>query len=176
MIIKTKDTLDITDYVVIVEAIVKEYFDESGAYTPHIGLLNAMRIFYNEVVTDTDIDVPHNVVNTTEMETFVNDKDFIAAFNVAIRGSGELKLDFANAYKDALDIVATKKNSFGTVIDNIQSVLVNFADKITPAFTGENVDKIAKIAEDIANGKLSSEAIATAYGNSDAFQQILAPA
>lgn len=176
MIFKTKDTLDITDYVVIVEAIVKEYFDESGAYTPHIGILNAMRIFYNEVVTDTDIDVPHNVIDTTEMEAFVNDKDFIIAFNAAIRGSGELKLDFANAYKDALDIVETRKNSFGAIIDNIQDILIKFADKVTPALTGENVDKIAKIAEDIASGKLSSEAIAAAYGNSDAFQQILAPA
>ena len=56
-----KTELNVIDYVSMVNAIVSEYFDEDGTYTPHIGKMNAMRLFYNNCVTDSKYDIEHNV-------------------------------------------------------------------------------------------------------------------
>lgn len=39
-------TLSLTDYLVAVDSIANEYFDDqTGEYTPQYGFLNAMRVF-----------------------------------------------------------------------------------------------------------------------------------
>ena len=99
MVIDVK--LSIVDFVSTVNDIVLEYFDADGAYTPHIGLLNAMRVFYNECVKESkfDGDIPHNVADALEMEAIVADEQFIQCFNEALK-TDEYSLTFATAYNE----------------------------------------------------------------------------
>ena len=45
-------------------------------------------------------------------------------------------------------------------------------DKISPVFTGENLEKLTNIAKDVSNGNLSAESIVAAYGKSQRIKDI----
>lgn len=171
--IKLKDKFEIVDYVNIVDAIVAEYFDAEGNYTPHIGMLNAMRVFYNECVIESKFDIQHNIVEALEMEVLVADDDFIQAFNKAIEFNGVKALNFANAYKDAIDIVDARKSSVGNMVDILGNGFNRIIEKISPVLNEDNLAKLTKIAEDVSKGNLTPESIVEAYGNSKRFKEIV---
>lgn len=109
-----------------------------------------------------------------DMEIIVEDDDFLDAFNDAIVGdSSGIRMNFSNAYKDAMDIVETKKQSIERAVDSIKKALSSIVDTINPLLTDEHIDKVSEIARDVANGKLSAEAIVDAYGKSERFKQVV---
>lgn len=83
MTVKTE--LGIIGYVSMVDEIVLEYFNADGEYQPHIGMLNAMRLFYNECVKESKFDeqLAHDNIDAMEMEALVADQEFIEAYNRA---------------------------------------------------------------------------------------------
>lgn len=172
MIIETRTNLDISEFVLIVDNIVSGFFDEDGKYTPHIGTLNSMCLFWNYYVTSSDCELGHNIEDASEMELLVSDNDFIKAYNDAVLYKGEQKLDFANAYYNAQLIVENKKNSFERVIENAEKMIFDLLEKIAPMFSEDNLAKIEKIGKDIAKGKISNETIAQAAINSGLIKNI----
>lgn len=163
---KVNNNLSIVDYSIAVRNIVSKFFDEDGNYTPHFGKINAMVVFYNYFVIESKFDLDHTITENIEADILANDEDFIMAFNNAIKGDGCIRLDFANAYSDALDIVHTKNTTIAGAIESFKNGIAKFADKINPIFTEDSINKLSKIAEDVSNGNLSAESIVSAYSNS----------
>lgn len=158
--------LALFDYVVMVNEIALEFFNEDGVYQPHIGKINAMRLFYNNCVTKSAYDEKygHDIVDPMDMVDIVSDKDFIYAYNEAVNvGQHSESLNFGNAYKDAISIVDVKKSSFGNSVEIIGSMINRIADNISHVLTDENIEKVSKIAKGISEGKISAEAIVDAY-------------
>ena len=58
------------------------------------------------------------------------------------------------------------------VIDNIQKAISMIADKISPVFSGNNLERLTEIAKDVSSGNLSAESIGNAYGNSKRIKDI----
>lgn len=172
MIVDTELTL--VEYVVMVNDMALEYFNEDGEYQPHIGILNVMRLFYNHCVIESKFDNSHEIIDAMEMETMVEDDEFIAAFNDAIVGSVPgIRMDFANAYKDAMDIVEDKKHSVGRAVDSVKKALVSISDVINPILTDEHINMVSEIAKNIGNGNINAEAIIEAFGKSERFKEII---
>lgn len=166
--------LSMIDYLVMVNDMVLEYFNEDGEYQPHIGMLNVMRLFYNHCVIESKFDTPHDIIDAMDMEIIVEDDDFLNAFNEAIIGdSSGIRMNFSNAYKDAMDIVETKKQSVERAVGSIKKALSSIIDTINPLLTDEHIEKVSEIARDVASGKLSAEAIVDAYGKSNRFKQVV---
>lgn len=163
MTVKTE--LGIIGYVSMVDEIVLEYFNADGEYQPHIGMLNAMRLFYNECVKESKFDeqLAHDNIDAMEMEALVADQEFIEAYNRALIGDGMVRLDFANAYKEAMEIVNVKKTSIGTAMQTIKKAIGGIVEMIAPALTEENIAAIGTIAKDIASGKTGAESIVETY-------------
>ena len=169
-----KDNVDIVTYSAAVQAIVKKFFDDDNTYTPHFGRTNAVAVFFNYFVDnvslynyfadyDGDIDVDFLVAN----------EDCLVAYNEALNDNKAFRLNFGNAYKDALDIVNQRNSSMGNVIDNIQNAISMIADKISPVFSGDNLERLTEIAKNVSNGNLSAESIINAYGNSARIKDIV---
>lgn len=126
MIVDTN--LDIIEYSTCVEDIATKYFNDKGEYEPHIGILHAMCVFYNLCVKeskfhDTLGDTIYDVINIREV---AKDPEFIREFNGAILKTNFFSLNFNNAYKQALDIVETKKNPLDKVINYITAFGTEF--------------------------------------------------
>lgn len=159
--------LDIIDYVSMVNEIVLEFFNSDGVYQPHIGKLNAMRLFYNKCVTKSKFDVSlgHDIIDAMDMVLIVKDNNFIEKYNEAIAAGSYIQLDFGNAYKDAMEIVDVKKSSFGSAVEIVKNMIMGIVDKVSPILTPENIENVSKIAADISEGKLSAESLVDAYAN-----------
>lgn len=161
-----KKNLSVIDYVTLVNGIANDFFDaETGEYTPHIGRLNAMRLFYNECVTESKFDLPHDFEDALQMDVLVEDDEFIKEFNAAVVGDGLVRLDFANAYADAMEAVNAKKNSFGNAVNIIKKIIEKFSESISSVVTDESLEKLAKIAEGVNANNLNLDSFVKAYSN-----------
>ena len=171
---KVNTSLGMVEYLTMVNEIILEYFDEDGNYQPQIGILNTMRLFYNECVIESKFELPHDITDAMDMEIMVTDDEFINEFNNAIIGDVPgIRFDFANAYKDAMDIVETKKSSIERAVDSVKKMIISVLDVINPLLSDEHIDKVAEIAHDVANGKISAEAVVDAYGKSNRFKEVI---
>lgn len=173
-----KTDMDIVKYVTVVEGIVADYFDDDDNYTPHIGRLNAMRIFYNEFVTKSKFDEshPHDITDALDLEDIVSDYGFIVAFNNAISPTDE-KLDFANAYADAMEIVEYRKYALTSAVDKVKRSINEIADKFSGLTSDDTIAAVSKIASAMQDGNISVDALAAAvvdaYGKSNRMQEVI---
>ena len=165
---KVNPNLSLYDYIVMVEDIAEEFFDENNTYCPHIGELNAMRLFYNKCVEESKFDEKygHNIVNAEDMIEIVADKEFIDVFNRNIdyefRGSPAC-CDFCSAYRNARDIVNTRKSSIGNATDTISLMIKKITDSISSVINEDTVNTLSQIGKDMLGGKVTAEAIVAAY-------------
>lgn len=167
-----KDNVDIVIYTTAVNEIVDKFFSE-GDYTPHFGRINSVGVFFNYFVNLESIDDYLNDANNTfDLDYILSNDEYMALYNTALNGDGSYKLNFANAFSDAMDIVKQRNASFSGVIDNIKNAAAFIYDKISPTFTGENIERLSEIAKDVSNGNLSAESIVSAYGNSQRIKDI----
>lgn len=135
------------EFIQLVNDIADGYFD-SGIYQPHVGEFNAMRLFYNYKHPDEDIQ---------DLDTFVDilkNTEFVKSFYQEVFYANPCEsLDFANAYRLAMDIVTTKKSSLGNLLDLVSSWLI----QIGSVLSQENIDKISEIADSIKNGETAAQ-------------------
>lgn len=167
-----KKNLSVVDYVALVNGIVSEFFDADGDYVPHIGRLNAMRLFYNECVIESKFDLSHDFQDALEMDILVEDEEFINTFNEAIKGDGMIRLDFANAYAEAMEIVNTNKDAFNNMVNTFEIMINSALEKMSPILSGDAIAKFTEIADNISKGNISAEAFVEAYGKSQRIKDI----
>lgn len=138
--------LDMVTFISVVNGIAAEYFDADGKYTPHIGMLNAMRVFYNECVKESPYSdtVPFPVQDAIEMKEIVKDEEFIEAFN---KTEWPEKLDFSTAYQKALEIVDYRKTSLASMIDLVKNAAIQIADKVNESLTDDRLDKMRSLVQ-----------------------------
>lgn len=157
--------LGLYEYINMANQIALEYFDDDGTYQPHIGKINAMRLFYNNCVVKSKFDdvYDHNITSSDDLVDILADDDFIIEFEDAIRNHGAFS--FGAAYDDALDMVYARKSSIGSVIDALNRMLKKLNDKLSDVLSDENVEQLSKIAQNISDGGITAEDIVNAYSD-----------
>ena len=106
------------------------------------------------------------------MDVLVEDEEFINQFNEAIKGDGKMRLDFANAYAEAMEIVNTKKDSFNSMANTLKTVINSVMEKMSPILSGDAIQKFTEIADNIAKGNIGADAFVEAYGKSQRIKDI----
>ena len=171
---KYNNKLDLVEYLQVVNEIANEFFDANTyEYTPQIGEMYAVCAYYNHCVEleDTDDMTTHPIEDIMDMQQLYDNEEFMNEYNCAIDDDGwyVASLSFGNAYIQAKSIVEYKKrdaNAFATAITAcFDAILKSFRN----SFSDEEINKLTEIAGQIVHGKLSSEAIVEAYGNSKRF-------
>jgi hypothetical protein len=157
------DNVDIVTYGAAVREIAKKFFDEDGNYTPHFGRANAVGVFFNRFVDIVSLEAYFaDYDGEINIDLFLADENCLNIYNEALKDNAGYRLNFANAYADAMDIVKTKNTTIGGAIEMFQKGIEKIADKINPIFSQDNIDKLTKISEDVAKGDLSADAIVEA--------------
>ena len=162
-------TLKITEFLMLVDDLVDGFFTDnllggtSDNYSPHIGKLNAMRLFYNLCITDDDYQIEHNVADPLVLEDVFQDKDFLKAFNDALDGYDPLDeswsdsgLNFAAAYECAKDIVRYKTESPIAAIDAVKNSILQAIDKANDILSSENIEALKNILSSVNFEALTS--------------------
>lgn len=163
MTVNTK--LGLYEYVAAVQEIANEYFDEEGNYRPHYGILNAMRVFYNMCIRVSRFDgaLPHDFVDLSQVEQFATDSEFIDEFNAALIAD-RIDLSFANAYRDAQEIVEYRKHSVGNIIDILK---IQF-NKLLAEIGAVDVNELVTT---VKNGDVDK--LIEKYGESERFKEVV---
>lgn len=172
---KFNNKLNLVEYLQVVNEIAQEFFDSNTyEYTPQIGEMYAVCAYFNHCVEleDSDDIKVHPIEDIMDMQQLYDNEEFMKHYNEAILNNDDIaSLLFGNAYYQAKDIVEYKKsdaNAFATAISlGMEAILKSFKN----IFSDEDINKFADIAKQITEGKLSSEAIVEAYGNSDRFKE-----
>lgn len=163
-------SMSVVDYAILVESMASEFFNlETGEYQPHLGTLNVMRVFYNTFYRDMEKD--DAIIDALDMNEIVDDEEFIEAFNNAIDSCSGFRLDFANAYRDVIDIVETRKTSVGRMFAGIKNGIEELVEVITPTMDEENINKIFSVVQEIAKGNVNMSKIVKTYGKDNVATQ-----
>lgn len=173
MNIQYKDYFDVLKYYSMVNEIVDGYFDESGDYAPHLGDMAAMLVFFNECVINKK-DLVDNDFFTDPLdanELYINE-DFINAFNEAITFKGLIKFDFANVFKNAMEIVHYRCTSPTNAINKGISKVGSIVDSINAIMNQDTVDQLLEFAKNVSDGKYDAKAVADVFAESEAFKKI----
>lgn len=103
--------LDFETYVFLVKAIAKGFWNDKLEYTPDVGKLHAMRLFYYFCVREDINNIPHPEVfsdfSIDDSISLASNDHFIDLFDDAIKCRGN-RFDFANAYKDGISTAEFK--------------------------------------------------------------------
>lgn len=166
--------LGVFDYLRVVNELASDFYNEDGDYQPHIGLINAMCVFYNNCVKSSKFDEKfgHEIVDPTEISEVFEDEEFIQAFNVSITIT-MVRFDFANAFRDAMDIVNTQKNSVNQIYNKIKKLANDATTVMASMVTKENLDRIDAITDKIKDGTLDVDSFIESYGSSEMFKRTL---
>lgn len=154
--------LDFMTYIRTVEKIVNEHFDDEGSYVPHIGKGFVMTLFYDTCVKCEHL--ANKLLNCKTEVDFVdvlaNDSQFMSAFNEYLYPfPNDYKLNFANAYSDAMDMIEDKRSSASRMTSMIESILNGFTDRVAPALTKENLDAVKQITTNMTGGESTATAL-----------------
>ena len=171
---KFDNKLNLVEYLQVVSEITSEFFDEETyEYTPQIGEMYALCLYFNHCVEIEENDgiTLNHITDISDMEQLYGNEELMKHYEDEIWSDvGTTALTFGNAYEKAKEIVEYKKNdanAFATAItESINAILKSFRE----SFTEEDVMKISDIAKQITSGKLSNESIVKAYENSSRFK------
>ena len=161
--------VDAVTYINMVNSLADAYFDKDGKYVPHIGRMHEMGFFYNNFIPEG---IEHPITDILEVDKFANDDEFLSAFQLACCDTYN-RLNFANARSDAIDIVNYRKTSMYSLQETIINTIDKVSQKLNEAISSEKIAQLRKIADEIESGKISSDAIAEAYGRSSLFKNRL---
>lgn len=184
--IKYNENLGINEYIFATDKIAQVYFDGDNQYQPHIGLLETMWLFYSLCVTETKYDKDINA-KLDEMEKarkekntddnkqmfdlaiyqdLFSDDEFVKEFNNVVTSykKPNYGLTFGSAFRSAMEIVKTKRNSVNSLEYTITKILTELADKFENLISPDKIEELTDIAKRIQTGETAADAVVQAYG------------
>lgn len=169
--------LDFYDYILAVRTMSDAYFNQTnGLYEPYFGELNVIRMFFDLCVKESEFndDFPNGIMDYEGVTVLVKDKDFMNAFNDAIKDdTNEEYFTFSRAYRMAMDMVETKKTSFGQTASIVSDAIQAIMNKLGTLLSEENMEYIKTISAEIAKGGFTADDIVKAYGESKRFKEVV---
>lgn len=163
--ITTNDNVDMVTYGAAVKSIVDGFFNEDGEYVPHFGRANAVGVFFQYFVDEESID-EYFTGNTgvIDLDSLLADDECMRVYNNAMFAGNSYRLNFVNAYKDAMEIVGIRTSTIAGVAEMFRKIIVEAINGFSSVMTEENINKLAKISDEISDGKLSADSIVEAFG------------
>lgn len=173
--ITVKTDMDVMTYIRTVNDLASNFFYSDGEYAPHVGIVYAMKQFYDACVDSDELKakLSDNADSINAVDILAADEDFIRAFNDATVLC-DRRLDFANAFNDAMKIVDDRKSSMNRAIDMVERVLNELVEKIMPSISEENLAIVKMMAEQMASGKTFDQTALNVFLKENRLKEIIA--
>lgn len=158
--IKIRDHISATEFVFLVDAIASQFFSTTHEYQPHIGRMNAMRLFYAVAVEGELFGVSKDADNINDMTPLFENDVFIRAFNTEIVANSHEDFTYGNAYYHAMEIVDDERRSR---YRDAKRVFANVKDILSNVITEENIAKIAELFSNLDDDSVITSVLAKAF-------------
>lgn len=160
---KVYDRVGIVEYCAAVNEIVGYFFDEDGNYEPQFGRINAVEVFFNYFVNGDSIKQYFaGIDGDIEIDDIMNSDDCLELFNSELRKGEDYKLNFCNAYRDAMEIVNQKKQGWENAARVIVRSVNEILDRISGELTEDKIKKFKEIVSEIREVNVTPEQIINA--------------
>ena len=145
-----------------------------------------MWLFYSLCVTETKYDKDintkldemekarkeQNTDNSKQMfdltiyQDLFSDDEFVKEFNNVVTSykKPNYGLTFGSAFRSAMEIVKTKRNSVNSLEYTITKILTELADKFENLISPDKIEELTDIAKRIQTGETATDAVVQAYG------------
>ena len=164
MIVETR--LSLVEFMAAVEAIADGYFDEAGNYTPHVGIINCMRLFYNLCVKDSEFEgeIPHDFQDAETVERLAASDAFIREFNRATLPNGAFPFDFANACIYANDLVDDRRDPLRKVVNDVKQIVKAMAQAADEMLSEENMELLKTLSQQLMDNASEPKSVLKPVG------------
>ncbi len=175
---KFNNKLTLSEYTVITENIANAYFDrETGEYVPHIGELFTLATYFNNCTITEEADgIDGFITDINDIEKLTDNDEFMEAFDDAIKAEPRIGIDFANAYRNAHDIIEQRKNGMYQFTTNTLLGLKTVGEILEKTISSVNMEQLSQISKNIADGDLNVGDIAKEFQKTDRYKEVLSGA
>lgn len=143
MKLNVKNPLTAEEYGIVISIIADGYFSDEGEFDPTAGMLNSMYAYYKfcYMKDDAEIDTAEKMAEIAE-----SDSNFLLAYNDALDCDAYV-FNFANAYREAVELIAYRKESAVLVLNKIKAIIES-ASKYISDLTAKKVDELSNTFKD----------------------------
>lgn len=160
---KVYDRVGIVEYCAAVNEMVEYFFDEDGNYEPQFGRINVVKVFFNYFVDGDSIkEYFADIDGEIEIDDIMNSDDCLELFNNELRKGGDYRLNFCNAYREAMEIVNQKKQGWENAARVIVRSVNEILDRISGELSEDKIEKFKKIVSEIREVNVTPEQIINA--------------
>ena len=166
---KINTRLTMSQFMKITQEIFEGYFDLDGNYSPAMGDLLTLNIFYDTCVSEYELQADPNDLEA-KLNELISNEEIIQAYKEALFGNFNFKFDFDHAHINALDMVEKKLNHPTSKIDEFIDKLIDIAGTFESKFSGIDATKITDALKSLDLKNLNAQAIVDAYSETERFK------
>ena len=164
--IKVITDVDVITYSAAIKDIVEDFFDENGEYTPHFGRMGAVGTFFNYFVDEESLkEYFSDVEEGVDLDFILGNGECMRLYNDALSNADYYRLDFSNAYKDAMEIVRTKSSAASNIANKAKEIMYALAGIIDEVFTEENAEKLIQAFDEMTKKNTKTESTIKSIGD-----------
>lgn len=166
-IMKINTRLTMSQFMKITQEIFEGYFDLDGNYSPAMGDLLTLNIFYDTCISEYDLQADPNDLEA-KLNELISSNEIMAEYDKAYYEYA--MFDFGHALSNASDMVKNKINHPTSKIDEFVDKLIDIAGVIETKFSGIDVNKITETLRGLDLNNLDAQAIVEAYQQTERFK------
>ena len=164
---KINTALTMSQFMKITQEIFEGYFDLDGNYSPAMGDLLTLNIFYDTCISEYELQADPNDLES-KLNELISSEEIMQAYKEALFGN--FQFDFDHAHTNALDMVEEKLNHPTSKIDEFIDKLIDIAGTFETKFSGIDATKITDALKSLNLNNLNAQAIVDAYSETERFK------
>lgn len=166
-IMKINTRLTMSQFMKITQEIFEGYFDLDGNYSPAMGDLLSLNIFYDTCISEYELHADNNDLEA-KLNELISNNEIMTEYEKAYYKN--IMFDFGHALSNALDMVEKKLNHPTSKIDEFLDKLIGIAGVLETKFNGIDVNKITDALKSLDLKNLDANAIVDAYSQTERFK------
>lgn len=163
---KINTKLTMSQFMKITQEIFEGYFDLDGNYSPAMGDLLTLNIFYDTCISEYELQADPNDLEV-KLNELISNEEIMRGYQHAMYSDS---FDFGHARLNASGMVENKLNHPTSKIDEFIDKLIDIAGTFESKFSGIDATKITDALKSLDLNNLNAQAIVDAYSETERFK------
>ena len=163
---KINTALTMSQFMKITQEIFEGYFDLDGNYSPAMGDLLTLNIFYDTCISEYELQADPNDLEE-KLNELISNEEIMRGYQNAMYSDN---FDFGHARLNAFGMVENKLNHPTSKIDEFIDKLIDIAGTFESKFSGIDANKITDALKSLDLKNLNAQAIVDAYSETERFK------
>lgn len=163
---KINTALTMSQFMKITQEIFEGYFDLDGNYSPAMGDLLTLNIFYDTCISEYELQADPNDLEA-KLNELISNEEIMLGYQHAMYSDS---FDFGHARLNASGMVENKLNHPTSKIDEFIDKLIDIAGTFESKFSGIDATKITDALKSLDLNNLNAQAIVDAYSETERFK------